>query len=441
MSERRRQIVITVITGTCLAIAVYATQPKPPDAVHRATVLPDRIILSWTQDPATTQAVTWRTNTSVKQSFAQIAVAEDGPEFEQNATQVSATVVPIISDLGKYHYHSAEFTGLTPKTTYAYRLGDDENWGAWNNFHTASTEAEPFRFVYFGDAQKQIRSHWSRLLRTAYSSAPHARFFMHGGDLIDRQGRDWNWGEWHEAAGWLNAVIPSLAVPGNHEYEHGVGRTIKQLSAFWQPQFQFPQNGPPGLEDTTYWLDYQGVRFIALNSNERIEEQTVWLEKVLEDNPHQWTIVMHHHPLYSVSVNSDNNAHLRKAWQPLYDKYGVDLVLQGHDHCYGRTNLRGYQDKSSGGGTVVSAGTVYVVSVSGPKMRRVGKLGFSSSAEGIQLFQLITVDHDYLKYESRTAVGRLHDAFTLRKREGQTNELIEEFAPGERTAAEPATFE
>ena len=438
-SERRRKITVTVATAACLAIAIFSIQPNPSDDAHRPSVLPDRIILSWAHDPATTQAVTWRTDTSVNRSFAQFAVAEDGPHFETKATQISATVVPLISDLGRYNYHTAEFTGLTPKTTYAYRLGDGNNWSAWNTFRTAADEPERFSFIYFGDAQQEIRSHWSRVVRTAFSVAPEARFLVHAGDLINRQGRDSDWAEWHSAGGWVNAVTPSLAVPGNHEYARGVGRKVKQLSVYWQPQFQFPQNGPAGLEETTYWLDYQGVRLIALNSNERFEEQALWLEKVLADNPQKWTIVTHHHPLYSVSKNSDNNAHLRKAWQPLYDKYGVDLVMQGHDHCYGRTALKGYQDRSTG--VVNSAGTVYVVSVSGPKMRHRNKAVFAGSAEGIQLFQVITIDGDYLKYEARTALGRIHDAFTLRKRQGQTNELIEERSPAERTAAHPADFE
>lgn len=441
MGERRRKIAVTAVTGACLAIAVFSIQPKRSDEAHRPSVLPDRIILSWAHDPATTQAVTWRTDTSVNRSFAQFAVAEDGPHFEQGATQISATVVPIISDLGKYNYHTAEFTDLSPKTKYVYRLGDGENWSAWNCFRTASDQPEPFSFIYFGDAQQRIRSHWSRVVRTAYAVAPEARFLLHAGDLVDRQGRDSDWAEWHKAAGWVNAVTPSIAVPGNHEYAHGVGSKVEQLSMYWQPQFEFPKNGPPGLEETVYWLDYQGLRIIALNSNERIKEQAEWLDKVLADNPQKWTIVTHHHPLYSVSNQSDDNAHLRKNWQPLYDKYGVDLVLQGHDHCYGRTELRDYQDKSAASGALRSAGTVYVVSVSGPKMRHRNKRTFAGSAEGIQLFQVITIDHDYLKYEARTALGRVHDAFTLRKRDGQPNELIEERSAAERTAARPADFE
>jgi hypothetical protein len=52
-----------------------------------------------------------------------------------------------------------------------------------------------------------------------------------------------------------------------------------------------------------------------------------------------------------------------------------------------------------------------------PYMRRV--------AEDTQLYQIITVDGDELRYEARTAIGETYDAFTLRKRDGKPNELVE----------------
>ena len=51
------------------------------------------------------------------------------------------------------------------------------------------------------------------------------------------------------------------------------------------------------------------------------------------------------------------------------------------------------------------------------------------TAEDTQLFQIITIDGDELRYETRTAVNRLYDAFTLKKRPGQPNQLIESLPP------------
>src|SRR5262249_21666459 len=150
------------------------------------------------------------------------------------------------------------------------------NWSEWFQFRTASDRPEPFSFIYFGDAQNGIRSLWSRVVREAFSDAPRARFIIHAGDLVDSANSDAQWGEWFGAGGWINAMIPSLPTPGNHEYPLAHGEA-KHLSRYWRPQFALPENGPPGLEETTYYLDYQGVRIISLNSSERQAEQVPWL--------------------------------------------------------------------------------------------------------------------------------------------------------------------
>lgn len=184
--------------------------------VHRPTALPDRIVLTWSDDPATTQAVTWRTSTNVQRAYAQIAVATSGP---QTATQeLVAVTEPFESDLGVAHYHGVEFRGLQPSTLYAYRVGDATNWSEWLHFRTAKSGPAPFTFLYIGDAQNDIRTHWSRVFREAFREAPRAAFTLHAGDLVNVANRDAEWGEWFGAPGWVNAVVPVLPTPGNHEY-------------------------------------------------------------------------------------------------------------------------------------------------------------------------------------------------------------------------------
>jgi predicted MPP superfamily phosphohydrolase len=112
------------------------------------------------------------------------------------------------------------------------------------------------------------------------------------------------------AGGWIHRSLPSLSIPGNHEYrpqdQKDLDEKISRLSIQWNHQFTFPDNGVKGLEETVYYVDYQGVRFIGLNSNLMIEEQTVWLEEVLKNNPNKWTVVVYHHPLYSAARATDN---------------------------------------------------------------------------------------------------------------------------------------
>ena len=158
--------------------------------------------------------------------------------------------------------HTVELDELEPSTMYAYRVGDGTYWSEWFQFRTAADGADEFAFVYFGDAQNAVRSMWSRVIREANQHAPRASFMLHAGDLVNSSNVGMEWGEWFEAGGWLNGMIPVVATPGNHEYRDG------RLSRHWRPQLAFPKNGPKGLEDTVYFIDFQGARIVSLNSNE-----------------------------------------------------------------------------------------------------------------------------------------------------------------------------
>lgn len=388
------------------------------EARYAPTPRPDRLILNVTADPATSMAVTWRTDTSVKHAYVEFVLADDGPNFEKNAKRVTATTAEFESQTGKAHYHSVVLSGLAPNSVYTYRVGADKEWTEWNQFRTASKEARPFRFIYFGDAQNDILQMWSRVVREAYREASTSSFIIHAGDLVNSGTRDVEWGEWHQAAGWINAMTPSLPTPGNHEYGVNPLRERK-LTSHWKTQFTLPGNGVSALDESNYYVDIQGVRIVSLNSNEMQKEQAEWLDKTLANNPNKWTVLTFHHPIYSTARNRDNKA-LREVWQPVIDKYAVDLVLTGHDHSYGRSNLNTGTNARTG-----KNGTVYVVSVSGPKMYELTRGDWMvRAAEQTQLYQVISVDGDRLSFESRTGAGRLYDAFELRKRPGQSNELI-----------------
>jgi len=439
-----RWCVLSFSCTICVQTAGCADTPQPVSDAELNTpdAMPDRVLLGWKGDPAHSQAITWRTSTAVTQAFAEVTLAADGPLFAKDVVRTEATTTPHQGDVVLVHYHSVNLTGLSPNKVYVYRVGDGLNWTAWTHFRTASDKADPFTFIYFGDAQNNVKSHWSRVFREAFSDAPRARFMLHAGDLINRGNRDTEWGEWCAAGGWVNAMIPTLAIPGNHEYD--ITRTVplpetraeqkklpRSLATRWQARFEFPDNGPPEFEqtlgETAWFFDIQGVRLVGLNSMEDFDLQAHWLESVLAHNPSRWTIVTHHHPVYSVS-DGRSNPELRDAWQPVYDKFGVDIVLQGHDHGYGRTAFRRYAPNEPNGATFRSQdfGTVYVVSVSGPKMYRAGPNPFVRRAEDTQLYQIITVDRDKLVYRALTATGEAYDGFTLIKRDGQPNELVEQ---------------
>ena len=494
----------------------------PEEKAHAPSPVPERVTLTWNDDPATTQAVTWRTDTSVLHGVAEIAIANSNGRA-MKTTSITADTRYFHSDINEAHYHSVVFKSLKPDTLYAYRVGDGANWSEFFHFKTAKATEAPFSFIYFGDAQNDIKTHWSRVFREAFRDAPRASFTLHAGDLIGEHSADAEWGDWHGAAGWVNGTLPLIATPGNHEYydanrgpeEERVWRNsdgdkinviveieevetesgdlykvrahadgdeskrvylefdddetitrvdsgIEELTGFsrmellgtkfdekplkdririegietvsnhWRTQFEFPLQDPPkGLEETCYYIDYQGVRFISLDSNQQVEEQVPWLRRALETNPNRWTIVTFHYPVYSPSKNRDKPK-MREFWKPLLDEFRVDLVLNGHDHTYARTGDLGSEQKAENIADGFKQpydpkiGTVYVVSVSGPKMYEITRDNFyKKTIENTQLYQIIDIDGDTLRFRAYKATGELYDSFELQKQRDSANLLVE----------------
>ena len=403
-----------------------ATAPSPGS-------VPSRIILTWAGDPARTQAITWRTEKPLASAQAQLAKLTADPAFEKQATTVEGTAE--IDDLGggqSAGHYAVNFQGLDPSTKYCYRVGDGTVWSEWNVFLTASDRPEPFRFLYVGDAQNSIRSMWSRTIRAAYATVPDARFIVHAGDLVAEGYDDRLWGEWSDSMGFISAMIPSIPVPGNHDLHRppGAADSSKVLTAspLWHRHFFLPQNGPDleELRSQSYYIDYQGVRMIALDVNvfanedfvtagkQRIwDKQLEWLTETLSKNPNRWTIVVQHMPLWDVAKGRDY-VEMRKALAPLYEKYHVDLVLLGHDHAYARTNKVAKDQVVD----PAAPGVIYVISVSGPKMYDLEDTHKNLMAAMIgqnQFFQSIEVAPDRLLFKAYSIDGGKRDSFELRK--------------------------
>lgn len=382
------------------------------------TKTPDHIILNISQDPTTSQPVTWRTDTTVTNSRAEIAEAEASPNFTAGAIQVQATTENFNTDDYSASYHSVIFTNLKPNTLYAYRVGADDNWSEWFQFRTASKKSEPFRFIYLGDGQDAILSLWSRAIRAAYSAAPNSSFIVHGGDLAAHSDNFDEWNQWFAAAGWINGMVPIVVTPGNHEYYHGHGKK-RYLTDFWKVQFTLPENGIDALRESNYFFNYQGARIISLNSNEMIDEQAKWLQNNLKSNPNRWTILTFHHPIYSGASGRDQKK-VRNAWQPIFRKYGVDLVLNGHDHTYAR-----------GQNIDANDGIVYVVSVSGPKQYILtDEKWMKRCAENTQMFHIISIDGNTLNFKACTVTGQLYDEFDIIKNPSGPNTIVDKQNPG-----------
>lgn len=388
------------------------TQVPEGDLHYAATGYPDRIVATPAQDAATGFAVSWRTGVQVQAPVLQLVKAIDSPALGE-PRQVAATTAALESETGKAHFHHARIDGLEPDTVYLWRVQGDRTWSSWNQLRTAGASTKPLTLLYFGDTQNKNLSHVSRVIRQGIRTAPEATLTLFAGDLVsggDGQD-DSEWGEWFKATSWLlqeTMVAPAI---GNHEYFEEFEDTPRErrvLGGHWPVSFALPENGAAVAAKTTYWFDYQGVRFAVLDGTSALDlgtakAQAKWLDGVLAANPHPWTIVLVHQPFYSPREGRNNEA-LQRELLPVVRRHKVDLVLQGHDHTYGRR------------GENKAATPQFVVTVAGPKQYRVSDEARATMApvgEDTQLFQVLKVDPQHLRYQAFTATGALYDAFEL----------------------------
>lgn len=432
-SKSNSWLTVWLLALACCVVAHASIQtPTQAAAAYPPRPQPDRVVLTWTGDPSRTQAVTWRTDASVTAACAEILPGPEGPVGGTPARVAARTERLQPVEGATAHFHSVEFTGLAPDTAYLYRVGDGKNWSEWFQFRTARRDPAPFTFLFFGDPQIEIRSQWSRVWRQAWLATPQAAFAVLTGDLINKGERDAEWGEWFEAVGWIGATRPLVPAVGSHEHfipaAAAAGDKTRSLTPHWRAQFSLPANGPAGLPETCYYFDYQGTRFVVLDAQKKQPEQAAWLQSVLAGERPRWTVLAFHEPIFSGGRGRDN-AKLRTVWKPVIDQMRVDLVLTGHDHVYARSGLANVPTGYAADREVVN-GTVYVVAVSGPKMYELSAGSWAArSAANTQSYQKITIDGDELRYTACTATGRRFDAFTLRKRAGARNNLIEELPP------------
>ncbi|WP_416907421.1 MAG: metallophosphoesterase [Polymorphobacter sp.] len=462
-----------------VAAATVALLMSAPLAAHegehmtppwqQASPWPDRIIATFESDPARSLAVSWRTSADVTSTRAEIALALPDARFDMKAQSEPAQTsilsldaveragvkIPIKHNEGMpaVAYHSVRFDGLTPDTLYAYRvMGADGKWSEWFQTRTAP-ESGPVKFVYMGDAQNGILSHWSRTIRAAFQTAPDARFMLHAGDLVNRGSRDFEWAEWFKAGGFLHAMVPAVPVAGNHEYE-AIGLTeadrARALSFLWRPQFRLPTEAalPDVLKETVYALRYTpDLHLFVLDTNQAdLTVQAQWLDSQLAASQARWRIVTMHHPVFSSGKGRDNEK-LRTLLLPILLKHKVDLVLQGHDHTYARgmvgEDMMAPRRTSFGQGEKLA--TMFVNSVSGPKQYEFKADGWKTyepaavnlerQGENTQFYQVISIDGETLDYTAYTSDGLQYDRVVIEKKQDGIKRVTtnENTAPPTRT--------
>lgn len=119
--------------------------------------------------------------------------------------------------------------------------------------------------------------------------------------------------------GLLDEKVKFYATLGNHD----------------QPNQRFYQNFNMNGEEY-YRFSKGNVAFYSLNSNYMDKNQVQWLEDELAKDTAEWKICFFHHPPYSSGGKHGSDKQLRKVVEPIFLKYGVNVVLSGHDHFYER---------------------------------------------------------------------------------------------------------
>mgnify|MGYP002640579110 CR=1 FL=1 len=371
-----------------------------------------RIALCISEDPQHQMNVSWRNVKALETPKVQLALNSPLVKFyKEHREFVVAVETVVLSDSTEVFAYSSEMRNLEPGTSYAYRVGSKEEWSEWFVFKTAKQADESFRFLYFGDPQNGLLSHVPRALRAGYQEAPDAAFLTMAGDLVSVPGIDQQWEDLFHAGSWIFAQIPLAPVMGNHSYCIN-GKWLDYHSPYWQPHFTLPENGLATLPETNYFFNYQGLLFIVLNGSEQLEEQAIWLEETLNQGESTWVIISMHQPLYSTGQGRDGTKR-RAAFLSLFDKFEVDLVLQGHDHTFGRTFplVNGKRVKGD------QKGTVYINSVSGSKQYKLDpavKDVFAITDDDKQFYHVIDVQSSTLKLSSYTVDGELRDEIIIK---------------------------
>jgi 3',5'-cyclic AMP phosphodiesterase CpdA len=139
------------------------------------------------------------------------------------------------------------------------------------------------------------------------------------------------------------------AVLGNHDVKEG--HAAGQVAAL----------GMPGR----WWARHVGdVLLVGLDSTlVNDPDQLNWLEHTLASATERWRIVMVHHPPFSAGYQG-STGDVRRAFVPLFERYGVQLVLSGHDHDYQRSQPVN--------------GVTYVVTGGAAETRRTGEDDFTA---------------------------------------------------------------
>ena len=389
--SRRNFLTGTSAAGLAAAASPFAANrsasaatPAAPDGT------PEQIHLTWGKDPARSVVVSWA---SAAQAINPRVHLGHDRHFGHTIPAVQKTYTDGLNGQTVFTYH-AHLEDLSPDTLHHYSITADNDSNAATpfaaTFRTAPCGRAPFRFTSFGDLATPVTAWVLSYPQSAFAVqavetfAP--LFHLLNGDLcyanLNPTVQPSVWADFGNNNQTSAANRPWMPCPGNHEVEFNNG---EQGFTSYLTRYSLPHNGTrfPGrwynfrvgtalfislsADDVIY---QDGAAFVggpaplvpaASTGNAAIEpgtsfyirgysggEQTRWLEHTLreaaEDDDIDWIVVqMHQDALSSSKTGNGSDLGLRQAWLPLFDRYGVDIVVCGHDHDYERSfPVRGF---------------------------------------------------------------------------------------------------
>ncbi|MCB9218354.1 MAG: metallophosphoesterase family protein [Ignavibacteriales bacterium] len=369
--------------------------------------IPDQIMLTWSEDPSTTQSIQWRTNTSVKNGVIKYWEKEKSNEKEYLEQKAELKVIEdrLLRNDRYINHFTSVLRNLKPSTIYNYQVGNPEQnvWSEIAEFKTAPDSSAPFSFIYFGDTHKS--NEFGQLINSAFQRYPQAAFYSIGGDLVSTGLNRDDWDKLFYNSANVIRNRPLMSTLGNHDSQDGLG------SWMYQELFDLPKNGPEKLEtETTYSFEYSNSLFLMLDVTASITDQTKWLEDQLKNSDKTWKFAMLHFPPYSYE---EDYSLIRKEWGSLFDKYHVDIVFSGHVHYYMRSKPM-YNEKPV---KSPNDGTIYLISIAVPNRHREmpEKEFVEVRFDGDYLYQHISVSDNKLEFKAINQNGILKDNFTIEK--------------------------
>jgi 3',5'-cyclic AMP phosphodiesterase CpdA len=317
--------------------------------------------------------------------------------------------------------HEVQLSGLAPGADYFYQVistngnGDSLKSGI-NTFQTALGEDDAIAFALFCDSQSNPET-WGRITNLAFQERPH--FALLGGDLVDYGFNKDDWvNEFFAPSHTFMRHYPIYSVPGNHEHDAYL-------------YYQYMANPDP---EYRYTFTYGNVRFFMIDTDRDVSpgsQQYTWLEDQLAKSESHWNIVMHHHPPFSSEENDFGDINYQKSTEgnletrqlvPLYEKYGVDLVVFGHIHAYERTwpifKERVNQEK----------GIIYLnLGGAGGGLENASyqRPFFTHKVKKVHHFGLVTVQGPTLNFEAINESGIIFDSFSVSKKEPTTPRTVD----------------